>query len=276
MGLKCDFTTFRSFHKKVGDVYWEEALRLQAEVICEPLLRHFKDAALPEWHHYLLAQGLRKPSGDWTKFGEVLQKKGHIKELQKHFFVLKKKWSGPDLPIYLLPIDTTNEELRDRLAGKNGVTFADFIVLFIDESLSLNAMKALLTHEYNHACRLFYQKKNEESVTLMESMLMEGLAEAAVKNHLGKSEQAPWTRTLSREQCEDWWKQVLSHRKDIKGRRYHAHWMYGGRNMPRMIGYVTGFYIVQDFLEKNPEISERGCLKKEADDILAGSGWNSG
>ncbi|WP_051314757.1 DUF2268 domain-containing protein [Alteribacter aurantiacus] len=273
MGLKCDITTYSSFHKKAKNVYREEAFKLQADMISEPLLRHFKDVPLLEWHHYLLAQGLRKPSGNWEKFGVVLHKRGYIKELQKYYLQLKKRWAGPDLPVFLLPIDLTNEELMERLAGKNGVTFTKLIVLFISEDLSLESMKALLTHEYNHACRLFHQKNNEETVTLLESMVMEGLAEASVNKHLGKKELAPWTKTLSKDVCADWWKEVLSYKKDVKGRKFHEHWMFGGRDMPKMIGYVTGFFIVDDYLNRNPPESEREWLKKEASDWLKGSGW---
>ncbi|TMW72913.1 DUF2268 domain-containing protein [Alteribacter natronophilus] len=252
----------------------EFLLRNQAETVCEPMLDHFKNRPyLIGWHQYLLGQGLRRPDGDWQGFYRKMTKSGAADELSNHFARFKKYWKGPDIPVYLLPIDMENEELLKRLNRKNGVTFPECIVLFVDETLPLPAMKALLTHEYNHACRLMAQNNDEASVTLLESMVMEGLAEAAVKKALGEKELAPWTGLHSKEKCMEWWDNVLRRERRIKNRRHHDHFMYGGDGLPPMIGYAAGYHLVGDYIKHTPEHTGRARLKVPAEKILQESGW---
>ncbi len=255
---------------------WEEAMIFQAETMCKPLHKHFSSASLYELHLYLSQQGLRKPKADWDRFIKAVRTKSYLKELQKHYLKLKALWNGPELPVFLFPIDMDNYRLIENLNHKNGVTFRTCILLFFDESLPLSATKALLTHEYNHGCRLFYQDNDEESVTLLESMVMEGLAESAVRRHLGKEELAPWTNLYTKEQCQRWWQVSLAEKRQIQGRRYHDHFMYGGHSLPKMVGYCIGYYIVRDFYKlTGSSYKDVDVFALSPDEILTLSKWGS-
>ena len=54
------------------------------------------------------------------------------------------------------------------------------IFLFVCGRNSLEELKALLAHEYHHICRLHQIETKETEYTLLDTMIMEGLAEQAV------------------------------------------------------------------------------------------------
>ncbi|WP_369010262.1 DUF2268 domain-containing putative Zn-dependent protease [Oceanobacillus alkalisoli] len=54
------------------------------------------------------------------------------------------------MPIFIFPSDRSNTEIN----GKSGLSFHDKLFLFISGETSLTEIKALLTHEYYHVCRL--------------------------------------------------------------------------------------------------------------------------
>ncbi|PYZ97708.1 hypothetical protein CR205_03690 [Alteribacter lacisalsi] len=276
MGIILNDDQFRSYIEKLGELPSEWTLRHQAETVCEPMLTHFDRRNRPhlmEWHHYLLDQGLRHPDGDWSGFTETLLENGALTALREHYAKFRGYWNGPDVPVYLLPIDLENKTLLRRLNRKNGITFPECVVLFIDENLPVSSMKALLTHEYNHVCRLALQNNDDSTVTLQESMIMEGLAEAAVRKALGPEELAPWTKLHSKEKSFEWWDNVLRHERLLKNRRRHNVFMYGNDGLPPMIGYAAGYHLVYDWIDQTPELSGRKRLGTPAEEILKESGW---
>src|SRR5699024_2978860 len=107
-----------------------------------------------------------------------------------------KKWNGPNIPIFILPSDQHNRKLQRELSGKSGLTFQDKLFLFISEDTSESELKSLFTHEYNHVCRLSQYPK-EEDYTLLDTIILEGLAENAVRERFGDQATANWTRHYS-------------------------------------------------------------------------------
>ena len=54
------------------------------------------------------------------------------------------------------------------------------IFLFVCGRNSVEELKVLLAHEYHHICRLHQIETKETEYTLLDTMIMEGLAEQAV------------------------------------------------------------------------------------------------
>ena len=52
----------------------------------------------------------------------------------------------------------------------------------------------MLIHEYHHVCRLHHLKKDQKEYTLLDTMIMEGLAERTVGKYLGTKYLANWTK----------------------------------------------------------------------------------
>ncbi|AIC95101.1 DUF2268 domain-containing protein [Shouchella lehensis] len=165
--------------------------------------------------------------------------------LQEKFLELKEAWKGPNVPIYLL---LANEHLKNRqtdVKGMMGLSFENGIVLIVSETIEANDLFALLIHEYHHVCRLSHTKENEETITLLESMVMEGLAELAVKEWLGEGYLAPWT-SLYDKTWNDKWADIISPKKlQLMGRRRYKDLLYGNakKNIPHMLGYYLGYQL---------------------------------
>ena len=60
----------------------------------------------------------------------------------------------------------------------------------------------MFTHEYNHVCRLSKFQKSEEDYVLLDSIILEGLAENAVRERLGEEFLATWTSYYSNEELK--------------------------------------------------------------------------
>ncbi len=173
--------------------------------------------------------------------------KNYWSVLQEKFLQLKEAWNGPNVPVYLL---LANEQLKKRqtdVKGMMGLSFQNGIVLIVPETIEVNDLFALLIHEYHHVCRLSHTKENEETITLLESMVMEGLAELAVKEWLGEAYLAPWT-SLYDKTWNDKWAVIFIHKKlQLKGRRRYKDHLYGNakKHIPPMLGYYFGYQLCQ-------------------------------
>ncbi|EMI10168.1 DUF2268 domain-containing protein [Anoxybacillus gonensis] len=169
----------------------------------------------------------------------------------KKFTELQKEWDGPDVPVFIFPADATNRSLQHEFGGKSGVAFRDQLFLFLLPHVSNEHIYALLIHEYNHVCRLHADPKDERDYTLLDRIVMEGLAEHAVKERLGSEYVATWTTYYTEEQLKQWMKKWmipnLSTRPDDA--RYRA-LLYGSAFYPRMLGYAVGYEVVKRALEK--------------------------
>lgn len=121
------------------------------------------------------------------------------------------------------------------------------IFLFVCGRNSLEELKALLAHEYHHICRLHQIETKETEYTLLDTMIMEGLAEQAVTERYTEKNNAPWTTYLSKEEALYYWRNVVYERITIKrGTREHDILLNGLHSYPKMLGYALGFHIVKD------------------------------
>lgn len=76
-----------------------------------------------------------------------------------------------------------------------------------------NEIRALLVHEYNHVCRLAKNDKQEENYILLDSIILEGLAENAVRELVGEEYLAKWTSYYTEGQLNQMWKKSFIKQK---------------------------------------------------------------
>ncbi len=227
------------------------------------LMKHIPEWTEEGWLEFLYRNGLKPLHSMTKKDVAIWYRKLAIPQIEKHFKQLCQTFSGPDVDIFIFPIDQNNTWLMKNLKGKNGLSFPNFILLFIGEHLTLNEKLALLTHEYHHVCRLHHQKNSEATVSLLESMIMEGLAENEVKRMVGKQYLAPWTKVYTIEEVKHWWRYLLSNKKDVIGRNNHQIYMFGEKfGIPKWIGYAAGYEIVKSYVEQNNKKADPQTLLK--------------
>src|SRR5690625_592670 len=234
--------------------------------ICEKLEQFFPGADAAEIYQHLMVNGMYQvPLKNGEKLIEHLRRNKVWSYIQKEFSHLKDIWDGPDIPIFIFPSDSNNRQLRMESNGKSGIAFADKLFLFISDETSKKETKALLIHEYNHVCRLQQYEEKEKDYILLDSIILEGLAEQAVHEKLGEDYVASWCKYYPDEMLERWWRTKLSPNSNTpKSDRNHHALLYGLHFQPKMLGYSVGYYLVQKYAkEKNINIKDLMGLPSE-------------
>ena len=232
---------------------------LQCSILCSRLLDHFKDGTPQQIQFELQQQGLFRAHENIDM--KKLQDQNAWQIVREELFYLKKKWGGPDIPIYIFPL--TQEQ---SVTNKNGVAYPDALFLFIGE-LEKQELQALFAHEYNHVCRLRYLNKSLEEVTLLDSLIIEGLAECAVEELYGAKWLAPWLKDYSTDKMLAIWKTYFLPNMNVKGLDHHIEFLYGGK-LPSHIGYCIGYEMVRTYIQKH---ASNKLHEKHSEAILMGS-----
>ncbi|WP_026582733.1 DUF2268 domain-containing protein [Bacillus sp. J33] len=167
---------------------------------------------------------------------------------EKIYHKYKVKWRGPEIDIYIFP--AASGGLFSRNIGKSGVSFKKMLFLFLPPNIDEKELEALFVHEYHHSSRINRQKKNLEDYTLLDSIILEGLAEHAVELHCGKKYRGKWCTLYSREEIEQFWKKILkNHLNATKEERIHQKLLYGEKPYPHLLGYAAGYEIIKVYKE---------------------------
>ena len=150
---------------------------IQCEVICESLLKLFPLATPQAVQYELLRNGLFDPN-EWSSLEKIvrdMEERGIWQNVNKEFGRLRALWKGPKVPIYIFPITRASMNSREKPPTKNGVAYKDALFLFLSAELSKDEIKALLAHEYNHVCRINYLNLPPNEISLLDSLIIEGL-----------------------------------------------------------------------------------------------------
>jgi uncharacterized protein YjaZ len=225
--------------------------------ICEKLIEHFEDASASEIYNYLTQYGMYHPLRNGNKVVKKLQKNKVWEIVQEENLRLQKMWEGPNIPIFIFPSDIDNRKLKQDFNGKSGLAFKDKLLLFISEDNLEKEIRALFTHEYNHVCRLSKYPKDEDDYVLLDTIILEGLAENAVRERMGEEFLATWTSYYSNEELKKMWNSIVfPNRNILKSDIKHQNILYGLRFYPKMAGYSVGYYLVKNYLEATNKTSK--------------------
>jgi uncharacterized protein YjaZ len=163
----------------------------------------------------------------------------------------KRKWKGPDIPIFIFPMDQSNSRLLKEGKGKSGLSFFDKMFIFLNPVDDEKELEALFVHEYHHVCRMQAQKKNPEEYTLLDSMILEGLAEHAVGENCGEKYTGEWSRRYSTKVLGELWHKEIENKLSImREDRQHDEILFGLGSHPRLLGYAIGYEIVKQYKQQ--------------------------
>lgn len=221
--------------------------------ICEKLLPVFKGQSASKVYNQLTNFGMYRASQRTKEIFNTMKNNRVWEEVEGVFEEYKGKWGGPDIPIYLFPIGQNRSFFfRQEEKVKGGVSYPDKMFLFLSDSLTPQELEALFVHEYHHICRLNKQTKRFDDYTLLDSIIIEGLAEYSVLVHCGRNYLADWCTMYSSAEIEDFWGRFLEGNLDIKkSERKHDDLLYGSGRIPKLLGYAAGFKIVEDYYRQN-------------------------
>ncbi|RSK26464.1 Zn-dependent protease [Bacillus sp. HMF5848] len=233
---------------------WLDKYYFKPVKMCEKLEKYFEDASAEEIYEYLQAHGMYQPYKEGVKVLDYLQSKKAWTVITDHYNYLRKKWKGPEIPIFIFPCNTLNKKMSEEFNGKSGLAFPDKLFLFFSEKNIIEEMKSVLTHEYSHVIRLAKDRSDD----LLHTIILEGLAEASVLEEHGEKFQAPWTKYYSEEEAQRYWRRFIQ--KNVYLNRFdrqHDRLLYGKGLLPRMLGYNIGFHMVKSSIE------EKNCHVKD-------------
>ncbi|MDZ5470337.1 DUF2268 domain-containing putative Zn-dependent protease [Bacillus sp. 31A1R] len=219
--------------------------------ICKNWLKEFNETDPENIYDYLLSFGMYKPSrSSWYVFQELNRKK--VWEVtEKLLNKYQKMWDGPDISIYIFPMNQIYRQTPGKGVNKSGISFRDRMYLFLTPFDDFKELEALFIHEYHHVCRLNKQKKDIDDYTLLDSMILEGLAEFTVLKYCGEDYIAHWCKYYTNKELENFWNKFLKEGINVKKREaLHDQLLYGFEGYPRLVGYATGYQIVCDFMHR--------------------------
>ncbi len=222
--------------------------------LCKKLKAQFEDGVRSsEIHNYLTVYGMYyHPIENGNELIKKLQKNNIWEIIKKEDQILQKKWNGPDIPIFIFPSDQNNRKIQQELNGKSGLAYRDKLFLFISEYNKEDEIRALFTHEYNHVCHLSKYNKKESEYVLLDTVILEGLAENAVREKFGEEFVSEWTTYYSNKELERLWNNLVLPNKNVP-RLDHRHEdiLYGLHSHPKLSGYCVGYYLVKKYMEEN-------------------------
>lgn len=252
----------------------EENFNIQRECLCEKLITYFDDATSYDVHYHLLDHGLFLPDPMDTQVIERMIKNNAWVIIGNELEQLKNEWQGPDIPIFMFPSDFRNEQIRFELSGRSGLGYQDKLFMFVSSDTVKLALQALVTHEYNHVCRLNHLNQSEDNLTLLDAIVLEGLAERAVLERLGEDYLANWTSIYSVEVAEKYWERWLKPNLNLRKIDItHDDYLYGNGKIPKWIGYNVGYHLVSSYV-KSERKSIDEVLSIPTKEILEGSDFS--
>jgi uncharacterized protein YjaZ len=217
--------------------------------ICQKILKEDTEKA-KGFYRYLQKFGMYSPTKTCRNTYELLDEKDIWKTVNSIYKKYRKEWNGPDIPVYIFPLYERSQLFTRTTTSKSGLSFQDKLFLFLTHNLHEKEIEALLVHEYHHVCRMNASNKKIKEYTLLDSIVLEGLAEVAVKECCGSKYLAEWCTLYSNEEIKQYAKKLLvdnlSSKKDT---RIHNQLLFGEGSYPKMLGYALGFAIASQYKE---------------------------
>ncbi|MDX8364452.1 DUF2268 domain-containing protein [Cytobacillus sp. IB215665] len=235
--------------------------------LCKKLANLFGGSSERSIYSYLRSFGMYRPSRNGKECIHELKENKVWGIVKKEHQLLQKEWAGEDVPIFIFPADSSNPGLRE-YNGKSGVAFKDKLFLFVSPQNEKNEIRALFTHEYNHVCRLSKYKKNDDSYTLLDTIILEGLAENAVRERLGDKYAAAWTNYYTQDEAQYYWNKIIKPKMHVlRSHRIHDQLLYGHGLFPKMVGYNVGYQLVKSCIDHQGD-AIKTLLSFQSNDIV--------
>lgn len=242
---------------------WLDAEFDRPLLMMKRLQNQFTNLNPAQIYSHLQKHGMYKPNEKTKRTFLYLLEKDVWGKMEKLFSTYQQLWNGPDIPIFIFPF-MSGGFLQRSIETKSGLAFGHTLFLFFDNHISDKEMEAVLIHEYHHVCRLHRLKKNENR--LLDTMIMEGLAERTVSKYLGSTYLARWTKLYRESDFQHLWNRYSIQDKLTIDRSnpLYDHIMLGQKGYPTMLGYWLGYQLVKN----SAPLSVRQSFSTPSSEIL--------
>lgn len=208
------------------------------------------------FYRYLCSFGMYQHPRRAQRVFQILEEKEAWKKINKMYQKYRSLWDGPTINIYIFPMEEGNRSFMRDTRGRSGITFPKQIFLFLSSVGDEKEWEALFVHEYHHATRMSRLKKEINDYTLLDSLVLEGLAEHAVLDCCGGDYVAPWCTSYQEKRLASLWQRAIKQYLHItRSEARHDDILFGKRAYPRMIGYVIGYHIIAHYKKQASDFS---------------------
>ncbi len=182
--------------------------------------------------------------------------------------------TGINTTVYIFPSAGDYEQLTDQGGGISGVTLGSGkILILVDPTVDNweSMLSYVVAHEYHHSIWTSY-KLGEFGITLLDHLVVEGRADSFA-NIVYPELEVPWTASIDLNTERIIWKLIDDQLGKVNGEVINKVMFGDGKDYPRWSGYTIGYHIVQNYLEKNPEVNVDAWTNMSSSDILEKSGY---
>jgi uncharacterized protein YjaZ len=146
-----------------------------------------------------------------------------------------------------------SSKLSIELGGVNAIAVHESVMhIYLDlERYTERSLLETVVHEYTHLA--YYQHRPKRKYTLLEHILMEGIAERFREEVVG-GEPAPWATALSSRRVVELVRSLASLYASTS-KTLANEVLYGSEKYPRWAGYAIGYQLVGSFRKINPSLS---------------------
>jgi len=193
------------------------------------------------------------------------------KSLQNAYYVLP---SNKSVKIFILP--TLQMFVKNKMSGSSGYTpSGDSIHIYLSikpasYSKMIAAVKNTVVHEYNHTVRFQYFP-NSSSMTLLESLIFEGLAENFTKEVAGKK-LSPWASSLNEKDAREIFNKIKPILNSASRKIYYSVF-FENKKFPLWAGYSIGYWMIRNFRKTNRNVNWPEIIRMSYMGIFKSSGW---
>ena len=177
--------------------------------------------------------------------------------------MLLEQWDCLPVSEYLFTVLLANAEspyisLNEGYCGDGGIP-GYIMAWLIPNEFTLTRLPVALAHEVNHNVR-FQFIKWQNSITLGEMMVSEGLAENFATHLYGEDKAGPWVTKTDMQTLNEYIKPIIHDGLNVQGLQNLNAYLYGDEmaamqnfpcvGLPYCAGYACGYHLVKHYLQK--------------------------
>ena len=176
---------------------------------------------------------------------------------------------GQDLSVEVFPMDPDDTFGRGQLGGVSGwVNWAGTTISLVvyPAAETLSTLLSTTVHEYHHHYRMAVMNNGHDRISLLETIIREGLAEHFVAKVLGDTARGPYAEVLSQKEAHSLWTEVYRDRIFLRGEDHTSPYQFGGgtSGLPLWAGYSVGYHLVSWYREAHPGLSVLDLTRLDA------------
>ena len=140
--------------------------------------------------------------------------------------------------------------------------------LFINlEQATKESIENTVAHELNHTTYYYHHYDDFNNYTLLDEILLEGLAENFREQHF-KQEITKWAGALEKDEALQILKDLNKEILNSTDQKVIRDFLFGNEKYKRWTGYSAGYWLVKEFINKNSEMSWKELMKIDKEKFL--------